>query len=61
MNADNLDIAAEREELARKDAIRMRKPEGPQPNGRCHYCDEIVGDEQRWCNAEHRDLWERER
>lgn len=60
MNSDNLDVAAEREEIARQDAIRRRKPEGPQPNGRCHYCDEIVGDEQRWCSAEHRDLWERE-
>jgi len=60
MNADNLDIAAEREEIARQDAARRRKPEGPQPTGRCHYCDEILDDNMRWCSADHRDLWERE-
>ena len=47
----NLDIASDREELARNNALSVRKPTGPSPTGRCLWCDEIVGDEQRWCSA----------
>jgi hypothetical protein len=56
--ADPTDIATEREELARNAALTQRKPEGPQATGRCLYCDEPLT-HGRWCNAQHRDLWEK--
>ena len=37
-----------------------RKPEGPTATGRCLYCDEIVADDQRWCDTGCRDGWVRE-
>lgn len=37
-----------------------KKPVGPQPNGRCHFCDELVGDEARFCDVECARGWERE-
>lgn len=58
--ADNLDLASEREELERQSAMRLRRPAGPQPKGRCHYCDEVVGDNDRWCDIHCREDWERE-
>jgi hypothetical protein len=57
--SDNLDIASEREELARTFAQAVRKPVGPVATGRCLYCDEIVGDEQRWCDVECAKDWEK--
>lgn len=59
--SDNLDIAAEREELARSLAQTIRKPEGPIATGRCLFCDETTGDSQRWCDAMCRDAWELEK
>lgn len=56
--SDNLDIASDREELDRSLALAVKRPSGPVPTGRCHFCDEIVGDAQRWCDAECRDQWE---
>jgi len=35
-------------------------PEGPQANGRCHWCDEIVADHLRFCDADCRDDYERQ-
>lgn len=59
---DDVDISAERAEKEAPYLIAAsRKPEGPVATGRCLYCDEIVGDEQRWCDAEHRDAWMREK
>lgn len=55
--SDNLDIASEREELARNLAQALRKPAGPVATGRCLYCDEISG-EHRWCDAHCRDAWQ---
>ncbi len=55
--SDNLDIAAEREELERTFAQAIRKPTGPVATGRCLFCDEIT-DERRWCDAMCRDAWE---
>ena len=48
---DDADITAERDvaEAPLRWAASHRA-EGPQPNGRCHYCDEIVDDYSRWCN-----------
>jgi hypothetical protein len=40
--------------------MRMRKTEGPAATGRCLYCDEILDDQARWCDAEHREQWEKE-
>ena len=37
-----------------------RKPTGPTATGRCLYCDEIVADDQRWCDTACRDGWVRE-
>lgn len=37
-----------------------KKPVGPLPNGRCHFCDEIVGDEARFCDVECARGYERE-
>ena len=59
--SDNLDIAAEREELARTVAQAVRKPAGPVANGRCHWCDEIIPDDARWCDAACRNAWEKYR
>ena len=58
---DDLDRAQEHMEKEAPGVIaRSRKPVGPQPNGRCHYCDEIVGDDARWCDALCLKAWERE-
>lgn len=56
---DEADITAERADILTQEAIRAsRKPEGPAPNGRCLWCDEIVGDTQRWCDVTCRNQWE---
>lgn len=58
---DEADITAAREEFNHGLYLAAsRKPEGPQPTGRCLCCDEIVGDTMRWCNALCRDAWSRE-
>lgn len=57
---DEFDLASEREEMDRANSLRARKPTGPQPNGRCHFCDELVPDEHRFCGVECRDGWQRE-
>lgn len=57
---DELDLAAERTEMDLENSRRMRRPMGPQPTGRCHFCDEIVGDHARWCDTDCRDGWDRE-
>lgn len=58
--ADEIDLAQERDFMARQNALRVKKAEAPAPTGRCLYCDEILDDHKRWCDAEHRDLWEKE-
>lgn len=58
--SDNLDIASEREELARQAAITTKRPTGPVATGRCLHCDEIVADIQRWCDVDCRDAWQRD-
>jgi hypothetical protein len=58
--SDNLDIASEREELARQAAITAPRPTGPVATGRCLHCDEIVADIQRWCDVDCRDAWQRD-
>lgn len=59
--ADIADITAERDES--EHALRLaasRKPDGPQANGFCHWCDEAVAHPLRYCDAECRDFHERE-
>ena len=57
--ADMFDLASEREEMDRTIALRVRKPEGPKPTGRCLWCDEPVEEGRRWCpRVECRDQWE---
>ena len=59
--ADIVDVTNDREEVNLAHAVKAsRKPTGPLPNGRCHFCDEIVNDEQRFCDTDCRDGWERE-
>ncbi len=56
---DIFDLATEREEMDREIALRVRKPEGPKPTGRCLWCDEPVEEGRRWCpGVECRDMWE---
>lgn len=59
--ADEIDLAQEREYLANQNSLRLKKPEGPAATGRCLYCEEHLPDGHRWCDAEHRELWEQER
>lgn len=54
--SNNLDIASEREEIARRSALlTSRKPEGPVASGHCLYCGVKVPFPMRWCNATCRD------
>jgi len=59
---DDADISADR---AEKEAPYLlaasKRPEGPAPTGLCLWCDEVVGDDQRWCDGECRDQYERDR
>jgi hypothetical protein len=58
---DDADMCQERiEKEAPFLLAASRKPEGPVATGRCLYCDEIVGDDQRWCDSGCRDEWMRE-
>ena len=54
--ADDADLTTER---AEKEAgallLASRQPEGGGPTGRCHWCDEIVTDTHRYCDAGCRD------
>lgn len=59
---DDADMTQERIERGAPFLLAAsRKPEGPVATGRCLYCDEIVGDDQRWCDSGCRDEWMRER
>ncbi len=59
--SDNFDIATEREEFFRDNALRERKPAGPVATGRCLHCDEVLDDVRRWCDSDCRDGWEKSR
>lgn len=58
--ADEIDRAADQEARNLAQSLRLRRPSGPQPTGRCLYCDEIVADAHRWCGIECREGWEKE-
>lgn len=55
---DEADIANERAELDLQQALRVRRPEGPQPTGSCLWCGDDVYPGIRWCNRECRDFWQ---
>ena len=56
---DELDLASDREELARASAlVTSRKAAGPTPTGRCLYCGERLPAPMRWCDADCRNEWE---
>jgi hypothetical protein len=59
--ADEIDIASEREELARDKAIRhiQNKPPAALSTGVCLECGESVGHGIRWCSNTCRDDWQR--
>ena len=58
--ADDADLAAEHVEREAPYLLRAsRKPVGPQPNGRCHWCDEVIDDDLRFCGPLCRDDWEK--
>lgn len=59
--ADIIDHAHETEQLFFRAALAARRPEGPQPNGRCHTCGAPIADGYRFCNAVCRDEYERDR
>lgn len=56
---DDADRAAPEIERYIVEAARQKRPPGPVATGLCLWCDEVVGDDQRWCDAHHRDMWER--
>ena len=58
--SDDIDRAQDEVERSLGEALRQRKTEGPAATGRCLYCDEILDDQRRWCDAEHREQWEKE-
>jgi hypothetical protein len=60
---DEIDQAQEKIEIGLEDAIRHARAGGPVAvaTGRCLWCDEVLGDGQRWCHGcSCRDSWERE-
>lgn len=59
--ADEADRAQQEVERSLAEAVRVsRRPVGPLANGRCHWCDEIVPDDRRWCfGTECREEWEK--
>ena len=58
---DPADTATDNEEAARQSArVTSLRPEGPAATGECLHCGEELGPAMRWCNASHRDAWERE-
>ena len=59
-DVDRAEINRQREIDAAIANARGQRSSLPAPTGKCHYCREDVGVEQRWCDAECSGLWERE-
>lgn len=55
---DEADRASQEVEYYRAEALRKLRPAGPVANGYCHYCDEPVPDDMRWCGIDCREAWE---
>lgn len=58
---DEADIAAERLEREMDALLRRRAKSGPCPTGACLWCGEPLRHPLRWCDADCRDDWERDR
>jgi hypothetical protein len=58
--SDDIDRAQNEVERSLGEAMRMRKPTGPAPTGRCLYCDNLLDRGRRWCDSICRDDWEAE-
>jgi hypothetical protein len=56
--SDDIDRAQNEVDRSLAEALRKRRPAGPVAKGRCHYCDEPVEGDQRWCDIECREGWE---
>ena len=58
--ADDVDLASEREERYRAEALAAWREEGPKATGFCLCCGEpLLEDGRRFCDAFCRDGWER--
>lgn len=59
---DIYDQATMREEQERERSINAvrRQNQTLAPTGECHYCGEDVGAERRFCDADCRDMWQRQ-
>lgn len=59
---DDADMTQERSEKEAELLLAAsRRPEGPKPTGFCLFCGEELDAGRRWCDAEHRDAWERQK
>lgn len=57
---DQGDRAAAMEELRRRAAQAVRKPEAPQATGFCLNCEaRLSGEGRRWCDVHCRDDWQK--
>ncbi len=60
--ADDVDFAQEKIELGLADAIRHARAPLRRivATGRCLWCDEMLGDEVRWCGVACRNAWQKQ-
>ncbi len=60
---DDFDRAAEHEQLQRTLSLAqtLTRPAGPLATGRCLFCETTVAEGLRWCDADCRDGWQKER
>lgn len=59
---DIYDQATMREEQERERSIAAvrRQNQTLAPTGACHWCDEVVKGDKRFCDADCRDMWQRQ-
>lgn len=50
----------EEQERERSIAAARRNNQSLPPTGACHWCDEVVDGEKRFCDADCRDGWQRQ-
>lgn len=56
---DQADRASAMEELRRRAALEVRKPEAPEATGFCLNCDAHLATKQRWCDVHCRNDWQK--
>lgn len=60
---DEIDRASHLEEMERQhalDGVRRAASQALNPTGACHFCEDVVGDTDNFCDTECRDLYQRE-